>query len=38
MGHSELAISLGTRDDVPDILDLQERKSEHGETLSVRCV
>jgi RimJ/RimL family protein N-acetyltransferase len=37
MGHSELAIVLGTRDDVPGILDLQERNlSEHGGALSVR--
>jgi|SRR5215510_5102017 RimJ/RimL family protein N-acetyltransferase len=37
MGHSELAIALGTRDDVAGILDLQERNlSEHGGTLSVR--
>jgi RimJ/RimL family protein N-acetyltransferase len=37
MGQSELAIVLGTRDDVPGILDLQERNlSDHGGNLSVR--
>jgi hypothetical protein len=37
MSHSELAILLATREDVPGILDLQERNlSEHGGKLSVR--
>jgi hypothetical protein len=37
MDHSDLAIEVATRDDLPGILDLQERNlSEHGGNLSVR--
>src|SRR5262245_27799181 len=37
MDHSDLAIEVATRDDLPGILDLQERNlSEHGGNLSAR--
>src|SRR5215470_10315319 len=37
MDHSDIVIEVATRDDLPGILDLQERNlTEHGGSLSVR--